>query len=97
MVACYRIGGRFAGGVFHLHQLSLEAGQTSGTRVSVGFQEVKRVRYLIAIQCQLLLPKGERSGCDVRLSVGYNSRDVGELYTQKNGEKTEKAMSPLTN
>jgi hypothetical protein len=90
MVACYRIGGRFAGGVFHLHQLSLEAGQTSGTRVSVVFQEVKRVRYLIAIQCQLLLPKGKRSGRDVRLSVGYNSRDVGELYTRRMERKRKR-------
>jgi hypothetical protein len=79
MVACYRIGGRFAGRVFHSHQLSLEAGQTSGIRVSVVFQKFKRVRDPSAIQGQWLFPRGKGSVPEVRLSVGCSSEDVGEL------------------
>jgi hypothetical protein len=71
MVACYRIGGRFAGRV-SFTSASLEAGQTRGIRVSVAFQEVKRDRYLSAIQCQLLFVKGKGKGPEVQLSVGYN-------------------------
>jgi hypothetical protein len=72
MVGCHRIGGHFAGRVFHLHQPSLEAGQTRGIRVSFCFQEVKSDRYLSAIQCQFLFLKEKGSEPEVQLSSGYN-------------------------